>query len=1573
MSLNSAHEGYDYQDLVTCYFIMEEILNGHMNSVFSIDKKNTESDIPDRFDDLVIIRGSERYRKQIKYSNEQTAIKLTKDYLSADSYYSLAIHKLYESWVALKESSREFRLCLAWDEPEEDNIIRVLDQKPDALTSFVSFPTKVYSINLDRLWETSPEKFNRWDSLRRYVNENHIDRDDFNNFCRSLLIEVNFPKASLDFQNPSDLESILIEQARKLGVEQYPNNDIYINDFLVRFAKIVGTYRTKSSLVSVNQILNELRIKTDFGKIEQKFEINHNFNISEKTKYSSFYNKVIKNKKTILTGEPGSGKSWFLTNFIDYLERENNLVLRHYCFTSTEDDLIDKRISYETFFGNLIHDLEKAYPHLSKFKSQKFAANLDELNILLGKLEEPLIIIVDGLDHIKRVFNSSINISEEKTRILEFISKIILPDHIDIVLGSQPVSELSFLKDEFSYIEEKMPKWDEHYTKELMHKYGYDDVILEGSNLSSLLHNKSEGSPLYLTYILLTLKSHGSVTKDIINTLPKYDFNLKNYYEYLTSRIKDNVTSEILSCLDFSVNRQELKEIIPIRHHFDSNMEILSPVISENAARGGIKLYHDSFRRFVMEKLSDVADIKQIYKYIVNWLKLYDFYENDKSYRYLLNYLIKMEEYEEVKLFAKNKFLSQSLYYAHPESLIRNNFNRFIFVARETKDWELFIYAGELKRAIESTCSEERYSQFLESFELYFEAVCLIYGPNKANSLLYYYDEKNYSDNVMAKAFRILEHSGFSPEWSDIESLFKEGVYLDDFKYYVNYISKCDDQLSSCFNKIIEKVKFDFLKVFIEEVYIIKGFSYIEKLYSNLNDNAKDACVVTINRTLGSINCDNLIHGNDKIVGGVLNPLPSKDEIYSLSDDKLNEFYFNAQQYANEDIESLINLENDLFCLDAKSVWTKFFIKTLVMESACDKSIIEKAALDNLTFIANNDHLIKHRHRYLNYSSLIETSFDKIFKQIKSKKSWDQVFDIISGISYSVIHVVEKKFLNDFNIKHVIKAYETLEIQSEEGYTEHAEYSFKKSIYFARVGKFKKAKKELEKAIHYITSYTYRKDRNLAEVIEPLVSVNRVNSKCSKKYARKLKDLTDAVMKHTEDGKDTRWLTIEWFEVFLKVDRKTATKYLINEFLLNGKFWKLEFMFVELLQSSTSISPLILNFLYRLSPTNTKDHYLSGYLDVINKLEESGEVRLAELSLLNLTARDWNNSYDTLSKKTLNKYLEAGQRLGVSININENVQNEYLSSSFDNKPLASVIEKRLNITEDLSCSSLSEFIDHFNSKDTLEIQDLNILYFITSSYNDSKLVDETIIPIISKEFPRGHKHFKNLRRLITRLSIDEEQKIRLLINNFVHSKDGYFSGFVDRKSLRAAVDLNKEKALEVLSQVLPDFYLNKYFYSKSTANLIISFEYSGLGDYIVPMYEKGFKFIKSRLPYDKKFEWNSLDYLAFNDFSDDEVAIVLLLSKTSSFDASIQKEVILALSYILNFDHYLLIKPLKWFFSNLQFFHHMTIASIIEILSVESGKLIDMNIEKYVDEARGIGCLYINNTLDYVYRGVSNE
>jgi hypothetical protein len=129
MKLNSAHEGYEYQDLLTVYFILSEILNGY-NSNLIIDKKlNSE----DAFDDLTIEREDLTLKKQIKYSNAHT---LQKRDISADSSYQLAIDNLFHSW--LKNKNKEIRLCLAWNAPT-DELIQVLSEKNGTELDFLIF------------------------------------------------------------------------------------------------------------------------------------------------------------------------------------------------------------------------------------------------------------------------------------------------------------------------------------------------------------------------------------------------------------------------------------------------------------------------------------------------------------------------------------------------------------------------------------------------------------------------------------------------------------------------------------------------------------------------------------------------------------------------------------------------------------------------------------------------------------------------------------------------------------------------------------------------------------------------------------------------------------------------------------------------------------------------------------------------------------------------------------------------------------------------------------------------------------------------------------------------------------------------------------------------------------------------------------------------------------------------------------------------------------------------------------------------------------------------------------------
>lgn len=164
--------------------------------------------------------------------------------------------------------------------------------------------------------------------------------------------------------------------------------------------------------------------------------------------------------------------------------------------------------------------------------------------------------------------------------------------------------------------------------------------------------------------------------------------------------------------------------------------------------------------------------------------------------------------------------------------------------------------------------------------------------------------------------------------------------------------------------------------------------------------------------------------------------------------------------------------------------------------------------------------------------------------------------------------------------------------------------------------------------------------------------------------------------------------------------------------------------------------------------------------------------------------------------------------------------------------------------------------------------------------------------------------------------------------------------------------------------------------SKTTANLIIAFEYVGFDEQtILSMYETAFDFIKSRLPDENEFEWESLNYIEISEMNDDERAITLLLSKANNLDSLVQREIICALSYLVKNYTNLLIKPLNWFFNNFHLFHHSTIASILELISIEIKQLkpLLLEIKPSIGKLIGVQNLYIHNVVESIFCELSNE
>jgi hypothetical protein len=218
-----------------------------------------------------------------------------------------------------------------------------------------------------------------------------------------------------------------------------------------------------------------------------------------------------------------------------------------------------------------------------------------------------------------------------------------------------------------------------------------------------------------------------------------------------------------------------------------------------------------------------------------------------------------------------------------------------------------------------------------------------------------------------------------------------------------------------------------------------------------------------------------------------------------------------------------------------------------------------------------------------------------------------------------------------------------------------------------------------------------------------------------------------------------------------------------------------------------------------------------------------------------------------------------------------------------------------------------------------------------------------------------------------RLTCEDKTKIELLVNIFVYSQGGWLANFVNKEAFHDAVNLNKKQALTYLAEELHQKFNKIYYNSQSTANLIIAFKNAGIKDkYIMQMYKQGFSFIKSRILNIKEIDNKIFDNNFIQCMSIDEKMIVLLLVKLKNYSKSNQEEILYAINYLIIYRSELFQEPLKWFFSNLKYFPHLSIAAVLEILIINKNVCLNLltKLTSFILNIKDIENMYLHNTLN---------
>lgn len=318
----------------------------------------------------------------------------------------------------------------------------------------------------------------------------------------------------------------------------------------------------------------------------------------------------------ILQGPPGSGKSSFLTWLQESPPKDSSLSISHFCFTGLEDKFVNARLdAHRSVKGLLATIALKAHSRLTNTENPDHACLAPWLRILaqdaLSKGER-VYLILDGLDHVVRERDK-----EEVRNLLRFLPSPI-PDGLWVILGTQPLNHLFPPSLERTALHSlDIENFDEmaveEYLKAHFGQQVEDDLVEAARQLSG-------GNPLYLHYLCQTLLDKGRLPRpDDLERIPPYQDNIENYYRALwrnpvpggvnadRGRVAAQALLTIFGWAEFELPVDSLGSLakyanldyVDVQNSFENIRNLLDPGRLKD---GGIRLYHESLRRFIREQ-----------------------------------------------------------------------------------------------------------------------------------------------------------------------------------------------------------------------------------------------------------------------------------------------------------------------------------------------------------------------------------------------------------------------------------------------------------------------------------------------------------------------------------------------------------------------------------------------------------------------------------------------------------------------------------------------------------------------------------------------------------------------------------------------------------------------------------------------------------------------------------------------------------------------------------------------------------------------------------------------------------
>lgn len=572
-----------------------------------------------------------------------------------------------------------------------------------------------------------------------------VERDDLEWVCRHLILELDAPAASFDLVAPGPAEELLLKRVRdEVGAGVYPNSRRSPIDVAAALVDCASAARNGTLVVSSGALLRRTRLRTDFGSVAKRDPVDTNVEILREATVSNVVDHVSdaadEGRTMLLVGPPGQGKSWLCHQVVNRLLTSNWLVAEHYCYLGGPDDERRSRALAESVMGSLLQRLSSQNPAITKGQRPRYAGTMETLR---GALEEATLadpagrvaLVVDGLDHVTRVIGPGT--TDPSFELAEALAALALPSGCALIVLSQPGQHLAPLEKLPGTTRVEVPTLTDLEIRQLASRLG---VVRETAGVRNrgrssaptsdaqreeflaALSARSSGNALYATYLCREVLRNEDTMADpatTVRTLPQFRGSLRTYYKHLRSSLgnEGGWVADVLALLDFSVTASELKEIRrTAAHRVDAAIEVLRPVLLERAAQSGIRIYHESFARFLrLQFREDEGARNALLDRIISWLERKGLFNSSRSYRHLLRLLHERGKHERVMREVDRDFVVKSIAHGFSASATIENLVVSLRSAACTGDWPAIVRYVELSRAAE-TYQDERFESTVVSF-----------------------------------------------------------------------------------------------------------------------------------------------------------------------------------------------------------------------------------------------------------------------------------------------------------------------------------------------------------------------------------------------------------------------------------------------------------------------------------------------------------------------------------------------------------------------------------------------------------------------------------------------------------------------------------------------------------------------------------------------------------------------------------------------------------------------------------------------------------------------------------------